>query len=143
MGNHREFESHHIYQLHVIILLIIGCNMTNFNRYDWDDREQVLLDLKISTSMSDFLINIGLGSNPGNCHTFKRKIQMHNIDLTNIYQARVRKALSKIRVNKQKLSHDEIFSESSPCSREYVKAVIKKHKHMALKTSKYYYSIPD
>jgi 5-methylcytosine-specific restriction endonuclease McrA len=96
--------------------------MTNFNRYNWDDKEQLLIDLKKSTSMSNFLKNIGFSSSRGNFSTFRKKIILHNIDLSNIYT--VKPQINKL-YKRYAWKDSEIFCENSLCDRGYVKKRIK------------------
>jgi hypothetical protein len=93
--------------------------MDKYFKYDWDNRNQFINDLKQATSMSDFLKNQNLSCTSANFHTFKKKIKKHNINASELYQIKIRKKST----NKKslKILDEEVFCINSAYDREFAK----------------------
>lgn len=63
--------------------------LKKINKYNWNDKDKFLSDLRLSSSMSEFLKNHGMTASSGNFKTFKKWSVIHNININNFITRKV------------------------------------------------------
>jgi Zn finger protein HypA/HybF involved in hydrogenase expression len=93
------------------------------NKYDWSNKEQILLDLTNITNMSKFLINNNMTATSGNFHTFKKWMKIHEINIEHF----VKKVDCQSIVLKERdtIANEKIFSKNSSYRKEAKLRIVK------------------
>lgn len=82
------------------------------NKYEWENKEQFLIDWSNSKNKCNFLKNNNLTATSGNYATLNKWLKIHTQNIT----------------QESELSYDKIFIQNSSCNRKHIKNLIEKNK---------------
>lgn len=102
--------------------------MQKYTKYNWEDKNQLIEDIKKELNISQFLKNNGLSPSSGNFRTFKKWVILHQIDFDNLPFKKFdsNSLLQKEPISRTKLTLSEIFCISVENGKKEIKKIILK-----------------